>query len=70
MPQCGYLMHNQKDESNIINELSPNSNIHTPSEREKPNASKSISHKRKHSNDYTSTNLQNSVQVKTNKDNV
>ena len=23
MPQCGYLTHNQKDESKIINQLSP-----------------------------------------------
>ena len=60
----------QKDESDIINELSPNSKMHTPSEREKPNASKSISYKRKHSNDYTSTNLQKPIQGKTIKDNV
>ena len=40
------------------------------SKKEKPNASKSISHKRKHSNNYTSTNLQKPVQVKTVKDNV
>ena len=45
-------------------------NIDIPNRREKPNASKSILHKRKHSNDYTSTNIQKSVQVKTVKDNV
>ena len=31
MPQCEYLMHNQKDESDIINELSLNSKIHQTS---------------------------------------
>ena len=45
-------------------------NIDIPNRREKPNASKSILHKRKHSNDYTSTNIQKSIQVKTVKDNV
>ena len=40
------------------------------SKREKPNASKSISRKRKHSNNYTSTNLQKLIQVKIVKDNV
>ena len=25
MPQCGYLVHNQKDEPNILNQLSLNS---------------------------------------------
>ena len=73
MSQCGYLMHNQKDESNIINELSPNSKIHQTSicqARERPNASKSIFHKRKHSNNYSSTNLQKPVRVKTVKDDV
>ena len=62
-----------KDESNILNELSPNPKIHQTSicqARERPNASKSIFHKREHSNDYTSTNLQKPVQVKTVKDNV
>ena len=62
-----------KDESNILNELSPNPKIHQTSicqARERPNASKSIFHKREHSNDHTSTNLQKSVQVKTVKDNV
>ena len=43
--------------------------IDISSMREKPNASKSISHKRKHGNDYTSTNLHKPVQVKTVKDN-
>ena len=49
-----------KGESNILNELSPNPKTHqTPicKAREKPNASKSIFHKREHSNDQTSTNL-------------
>ena len=63
-----------KDESNILNELSPNpKKIHQTSicqAREKPNASKSIFHKREHSNDHTSTNLQKPVQVKTVKDNI
>ena len=40
------------------------------SKREKPNASRSISHKKKNSNNYTSTNLQKPVQVKTVKDNI
>ena len=55
----------QKDESDIINEMSPNSKIHQTlicQAREKPNASKSIFHKKEHSNDYTSTNLQKFVQ--------
>ena len=63
----------QNDESDILNELSPNPKIHQTSiyqAREKPNASKSISHKREHSNDYTSTNLQKPIQVKTVKDNI
>ena len=63
----------QKDESDIINEMSPNSKIHQTlicQAKEKPNASKSIFHKREHSNDYTLTNLQKLVQVKTVKDNV
>ena len=62
-----------KDESNILNELSPKPKIHqTPicQAREKPNASKSIFHKREHSDDHTLTNLQKPVQVKTIKDNV
>ena len=49
-----------KDEPNILNELSPNPKIHQTSicqARERLNASKSIFHKREHSNDYTSTNL-------------
>ena len=45
-------------------------NIDISSWREKPNASKSISHKRKHGNDYTPTNLHKPVQVKTVKDNI
>ena len=63
----------QKDESNIISELSPNLKIHQTSScqaRERPNASKSIFHKKEHSNDYTSTNLQKLFQVKIVKDNV
>ena len=44
-------------------------NIDISSRREKPNASKSIFHKREHGNDYTSTSLQKPVQVKTIKDN-
>ena len=62
-----------KDESNILNELSPNPKIHQTSicqARERPNASKSIFHKREHRNDHTSTNLPKPVQVKTVKDNV
>ena len=50
----------QNDESDILNELSPNPKIHQTSicqARERPNASKSIFRKREHSNDYTSTNL-------------
>ena len=73
MPQCGYLMHN-KMMSPISSmdclQLKNLANIDIPNRREKPNASKSILHKRKHSNDYTSTNIQKSVQVKTVKDNV
>ena len=63
----------QKDEYDIINELSSNSKIHQTSicqAKERPNASKNIFHKREHSNDYTSTNLQKPVQVMTVKDNV
>ena len=64
----------QNDESDIINRLSPNSKIHQTSiyqagER-KLNVSKSISYKRKHSNNDTSTNLHKPVQVKIVKDNV
>ena len=63
----------EKDESDIFNELSPNLKIHQTSmfqARERPNASKSIFHKKEHSNDHTSTNLQKPVQVKTVKDNI
>ena len=52
------------DESNILNELSPNPKIHQTSigqARERPNASKSIFHKREHDNDYASTSLQKPV---------
>lgn len=72
MPQCRHLMHDKKNESNIIKGLSPTqnpTNVDIPSMREKPNASKSVSHKRKHSNDSTSTNLHKPVQVKAVKDN-
>ena len=51
-------------------QLKNSANIDISSRREKPNASKSISHKRKHGNDHTSTNLHKLVQVKTIKDNV
>ena len=63
----------QNDESDILNELSPNPKIHQTSicqARDRPNASKSFFHKREHSNNYTSTNLQKLAQVKTVKDNV
>ena len=74
MPQCGYLVHNQKDEPNILNQLSINSKnpstINMLSKREKPNVSKSIIHKSKHSSNYVSTNLQKPTQVKTVKDNI
>ena len=43
---------------------------HQYAKQERSNASKSIFHKRKRSNDYTSTNLQKPVQVKNVKDNV
>ena len=63
----------QKDESDIFNELSPKPKIHQTSmcqARERPNASKSIFHKREYDSDYTSTSLQKPVQVKIVKDNV
>ena len=73
MTHLRYLMHNK-----MMNPISSNdylqhknpANINISSMREKPNASKSISHKRKHGNDYTSTNLHKFVQVNTVKDNV
>ena len=43
--------------------------IDISSRREKPNAFERISYKRKHGNDYTSTNLHKPIQVKTIKDN-
>ena len=73
MPQHGYLMHNKRmnpiSSSNYLQHKNP-ANIDISSRREKPNASKSIAHKRKHGNDYTSTSLHKPVQVKTVKDNV
>ena len=68
-------MHNQNDESNILNQLSLNSKNHQPStiimpnKREKLNISKSIIYKRIHSNNYTLANLQKLAQVKTIEDN-
>ena len=64
MPYYGCLIHDKNNESNILNELSPNPKIHQTSicqAREIANASKSIFHKKEHSDDYTSTNLQKPI---------
>ena len=73
MPHCGYLMQDKRmNLISLMNHLQTKKSIkhqYAKQERE-TKCFKSISYKRIHSNDYTSTNLQKPVQVKTVKDNV